>query len=313
MVPRRTMDENGGFMVRSFIESAKTKGLDEALKTWDEATKNWGNRMDHKGIEVSNDGSIADYIPFGPAIRGTYDDCGNISPSKDEENQKRIKLLEGIFFGIPFYSLMNVATDDRWYTYGLGKYDGKPDNMWKLPGVDNSLPDFILNLCKSITVTYFHAPVYDTLIDPEFSAEGRMDSYDKKWQDEYIGRMRKTIGSIIKIGDKKDESKFPRKLIELIRDSRVHLLESMNREFSLILVTSSLREGSDFEWLVETSRLTSAMSGMCLKFKRSNYGSQHFNWGGWEKISEALKKSIDESRAKYYGDWDDDEDDDDDI
>ncbi len=91
--------------------------------------------------------------------------------------------------------------------------------------------------------------------------------------------------------------------------SRIHLLESMKREHAIVLVTSCLREGSDFEWLIETARLTSAMGGMCFKLQRSQYGSQHFNWEGWKRIIASLEPSVAKMKEYYGYDEDGDEDD----
>jgi len=306
MIPRKTPEDSGGLLVKMFIESTKKNGVDEAVKSWEQSTKNWGNRMEHKGMEVSNDGATSDYIPFGPAIRGKYNDCGDVVPCDDGETQKRVKLMEGIFCGIPFSSLMDLSTDDRWYTYGMND----DDKMWKLKGVDDKLPSFILDLCKTLTVTYIHAPVYDALVDPEFSPEGRKDSYEKKWQEEYIENIRKGVASIIKVGegDREDEE-FSEKLILTYRRSKIYFLERMSEKFSLTLFASCLREGTDFEWLIETSRFLSSMSGMCFKLQRSQYGSQHFNWEGWKKIIGSLEPSIAEMKSHYGYDEDEDEDD----
>lgn len=307
MLPRRTSQEGSGYMVASFVKQAKKDGLEKALESWEKTTEGWGNSMDHKGMEVSNDGAMADYVPFGPAIRGKYNDYGNVVPADDEETQKRVKLMEGILCGIPFSSLMDVATDDRWYRHGMKGTDGESDNMWKLKGVDNNLPGFILDICKALTVTYIHAPVYDTLTDPDFSAEGRKDSYEATWQKGYTDGMRKGIAKFIKIGEGNRESKlFSEKLISAMYTSRIHLLESMKREHAVVLVTSCLREETDFEWLIETARLTSAMGGMCFKLQRSQYGSQHFNWEGWKRINESLEPSVAKMK-EYYG-YDEDED-----
>jgi hypothetical protein len=309
MLPRRISQDGSSFMVASFVKQVKTDGLEKALAEWERRTESWNNRMDHKGMEVSNDGAIADYVPFGPAIRGKYNDCGDVVPADDEETLKRVKLIEGIFCGIPFESLMGIATDDRWYTYGIKRPDGELDNHWKLKGVDDKLPGFILDICKAITVTYIHAPVYDTLVDPDFSAEGRKDSYEATWQKEYTDGIRKGIAKFIKIGEGNRESEeFSEKLILAMYTSRIHLFESMKREHAVILVTSCLREGTDFEWLIETARLTSAMGGMCFKLQRSQYGSQHFNWEGWKRIISALEPSVAKMK-EYYG-YDEDEDDD---
>lgn len=310
MLPRRISQEGSGYMVSAFLKQAKKDGLEKALAAWEQTTKSWGNRMDHKGMEVSNEGAMADYVPFGPAIRGKYNDCGDVVPADDDETQKRVKLMEGILCGIPFASLMDITTDDRWYTYGLKGKDGESDNHWKLKGVDDKLPGFILDICKALTVTYIHAPVYDTLVDPDFSAEGRKDSYEATWQKEYTDGIRKGIAKFIEVGKGDRESEdFSEKLIGAMYGSRIHLMESMKREYAVVLITSCLREGTDFEWLIETARLTSAMSGMCFKLQRSQYGSQHFNWEGWKRITESLEPSIAKMK-EYYG-YDEDEDEDD--
>jgi hypothetical protein len=306
MLPRRIAQEGSGYMVSSFLKQAKKEGLEKALEAWEQTTKSWGNRMDHKGMEVSNEGAMSDYVPFGPAIRGKYNDCGDVVPSDDEETQKRVNLMEGILCGIPFASLMDITTDDRWYTYGLKGKDGESDNYWKLKGVDDKLPCFILDICKDLTVTYIHAPVYDTLIDQDFSAEGRKDSYEATWQKEYTDTIRKGIVKFIEVGKGDRESNdFSEKLIDAMYGSGIHLMKSMKSEYAVVLIASCLREESDFEWLIETARLTSAMSGMCFKLQRSQYGSQHFNWEGWKKINESLEPSI--AKMKQYYGYDEDE------
>jgi hypothetical protein len=223
MLPRRISQEGSGYMVSAFLRQAKKDGLEKALAAWEQTTKSWGNRMDHKGMEVSNEGAMADYVPFGPAIRGKYNDCGDVVPADDDETQKRVKLMEGILCGIPFASLMDITTDDRWYTYGLKGKDGESDNHWKLKGVDDKLPGFILDICKALTVTYIHAPVYDTLVDPDFSAEGRKDSYEATWQKEYTDGIRKGIAKFIEVGKGDRESEdFSEKLIGTMYGSRIH-------------------------------------------------------------------------------------------
>jgi hypothetical protein len=119
--------------------------------------------------------------------------------------------------------------------------------------------------------------------------------------------MRKGIAKFIMIGGgNREDEEFSEKLILAMYTSRIHLLESMKREDAIVLITSCLREGSDFEWLIETARLTSAMGGMCFKLQRSQYGSQHFNWEGWKRIIESLEPSVAKMK-EYYG-YDEDED-----
>lgn len=308
MLPTRTPENGEGTLVKAFIESTKTQGLDEALKIWARATENWGDEMGHKGLFVSNDGAIADYIPFGPAIRGKYNDYGNVVPLDDEETQKRVKLMERIFCGIPFQSLMGVATDDRWYRYGVKGKGGKPDKYWQLDGVDRDLPDFIMEICKKLTVTYMHAPVYDTLINPNFSPEGKNDSYETKWKLENLEEVRKGIKRIVEIGKgDRDDDEFSTNLLGELYKSHIYILTKMDPNYSIPLVASCIREGDEFEWLEETISLVYSMGSMCIKLERSQYGSQHFNWEGWKTITESLQSSIEETK-KEYGYYDDDED-----
>jgi hypothetical protein len=300
MLPaKRGSSDSWGYIFDSFLKSIKKEGLEAAMTNWERSTSTWGNELGSKGMEVSNDGAVADWIPFGPSIRGYYDDYGNIKPADDEETQKRIKLLEGIFCGIPFESIMDIATDDRWYTYGLKGDSDRSNDMWKLEGVNDKLPGFILDICKALSVTYFHAGAYDTMSDESFTAEaGDADVYEKKWKKEYIKEVKNGIKNIKKTFDKgqgKNKS-FPDDLNRELYKARITIFDRMKRADSLILITSCLREGSDLEWIMEQCVFTSSMSAMCIKYKSSQYGSQHDNWGGWEKIRKATSLSIEKSR-----------------
>ena len=88
-----------------FLKTAKKEGLDQALKQWEEATKNWGDKINHKGMMVSNEGAVTKFVPFGPSINGYYNDCGDIKLCDalteyawvSLEDAKNYDLIEGIY------------------------------------------------------------------------------------------------------------------------------------------------------------------------------------------------------------------------
>jgi hypothetical protein len=75
------------------------------------------DRLKEKGLLVSNDGALAIFSPFGFAIRGYYDDYGNL---KDIKRDFNVEALEK-FFNIPIEEVLSAAQDDRWYTLGIEK------------------------------------------------------------------------------------------------------------------------------------------------------------------------------------------------
>ena len=189
MIPARLKKDDkliGEVFIESFLKVAKEKGIEHALKSFEESILSWedSGKLGEKGM-IIRESSNHPWVPFGPAIRGKYGDCGNIDLSPDQENLDRVKLLENLLFGIPFESIMNLAQDDRWYTLGMGKYADSDDSYWKLKGVDKSLPDPAITLCRYLNITFFHASVYDELVDPDFDAsDGVVKSkYTKQWKD----------------------------------------------------------------------------------------------------------------------------------
>ncbi len=328
--------EIGEVFVDSFVSVVKEKGLEAALKSFEEATSTWKDsaQCGPKGLQVSNDGAYVDWVPVGPAIFGKYDDCGNIAPSDTEENQRRIKILEGLFFGVPFSSIMEAATDDRWYTYGFRE----GDTMWKQEGLDKNLPEPALMIFKQLCVTYMHAGVYETLASPDFSSEEKdgvvKSKYDIKWKKEYIERAEKALPKLIKaLSDEYSDDKKSKKkkktedtdesIREAIEDSMnrlamreagqdIAIFRQLDREMSLIYQACITREFRDtkvkesMDWFFETLHFMYNLSGMCMKLEQSQYGSQHMNWFGWNRIEEVMKPRI-ENTLIEYGYYEEDE------
>lgn len=322
MIPNQyaTANESIGQMFKeSFLKVAKTKGLEEAIKTYEEATATWGseNELASKGMLVSNDGAYSKWVPFGPAIRGTYDDYGNIAPLDDEDSQNRVKILENLMGGLPFDTIMEVAQDDRWYTLGLGKYadNDDPNQNWRPEGISKNMPEWQLALCKKLSLTYFHAPVYDELSKFDFSAEERngilKGQYDIKWKNEYIDPIKKKLPKLLESLKKTDMTDFEAKM-ELKWDIRelstsLGMFRHSDDELTMIYLGCIAREPESLEWLYETLNVMYALSGMCISLDQAQYGSQHQNWFGWQRINKALDVKLSETMAEYYQDEEDED------
>lgn len=306
----------GEMFKENFLNVVKEKGLDEAIKVFDEATSTWGvgKELSPKGLNVSNDSAYADWVPFGPAIRGHYDDYGNIAPADDEDSQNRVKILEGLM-GLPFSTIMDVAQDDRWFTLGLGKYaDEENSNMnWRPDGIKKDMPEWQLKLCQKVSLTYFHAAVYDEMSNPNFSAEERdgimTNKYYIEWKKEDLDPIKEKFPIVlenlrdIKRADGSEDEDFTKNLEKkwAAREvlNSIGVFRRMNRELGLIYQACMAREECPLDWFYESLNFMYSMSGMCLRLQRSDYGSQHFNFFGWERIYKALNPKLQETLEKY--------------
>ena len=296
--------DTGNMFVDSFLRVAEEKGVEEALKTWKQATQDWGSasELGEKGMIVSNEGACMSWVPFGPAIRGIYDDCGHIATDDDPENLKRIELLEKILCA-PFQSIMEAATDDRWYTIGIKR----GDKGWQAEGLTSETPEFAMTILKQLSVTYMHAGAYDALKEFDFCPEnGKMKSeYDIKWKNEYIDKAKEKLPLFVRdiqkivspSDDPMEQMKMEVRMYEI--DQLGAPFRNMNREFSLIYLASLHRENPDLEWYYEQLSFLYSLSGMCISLRPSMYGSQHRNWAGWNRIFEAMNPSIQEMNEKY--------------
>lgn len=319
-----TAEPSIGIMFKeSFLDVVKEKGLDEAIKSFDESTSTWGagKELSPKGLHVSNDSAYADWVPFGPAIRGRYDDYGNIAPAEDEDSVNRVKILEGLM-GLPFSTIMDVAQDDRWFTLGLGQYadDTNRNTNWRPEGIEKDMPEWQLKLCQKLSLTYFHAAVYDELSQFDFSPEERggimKSKYDKKWKKEYLDPIKKKFPAVleglkdIKGADGSENEDFTKKLKKKWAEreilERIGVFRCVNRELGLIYQACMAREECSLDWFYESLIFMYSLSGMCLRLQRSDYGSQHLNFFGWKRIYGALNPQL-EATLEEYGYYDEEE------
>lgn len=306
----------GEYFLESFLNVVEKEGLEKAMETWKEATSSWGvgKELSPKGLIVSNESSYMNWVPFGPAIRGKYDDYGRIKPGEDEDSQRRVKILEGLM-GLPFETIQGVAQDDRWFTLGLGKYRDEADSNknWRPKGIDKDMPEWQLILCKKLSLTYFHAAAYDEVSKFDFAPDeknGVMKSkYSIKWKNEYFEKLDK-LPQAYEIILKGELSKNVMSQYEL-RDiiNNIGIFRHLSRELSLIYLAALARENASLDWLRENLSLMYGLSGMRISLRQSEYGSQDNNFYGWKRINEAMNPKIDEYLKEYYSDEDDEEED----
>jgi hypothetical protein len=318
MLPTRLKGDDksiGEVFVESFLNVAKEKGIDAAIKSFNESTSTWGDsgKLGEKGM-IIHDSASASWVPFGPAIRGQYNDCGDIELSEDPENLERVKLLENLLFGIPFESIIDLAQDSRWYTLGMGKYADKEDSTRKLKGVDKSLPEPAITLCRYLNVTFIHGSVYDKMSKYDFCGEeGVMKSkYSKEWKDGYIQRnmdaMKKMIEALNQMADDSEldiEEKLEKKWAFRESANNISIFRNMFcNELSIIYQTCLAREAPDLKWFEEILNFMYSLSGLGLRLEPSNYGGQQTNWKGWKRINSVSDEKIESWKSKH---WDEDE------
>jgi hypothetical protein len=286
------------FSFKTFFEIVEKDGIDAAKKLFKDNMDNFNSRneLSSKGMFVSNSGALSKWVPFGPAIRGFYDDYGRIRPADDEDSQKRVEVLEKLMGGLPFSTIQGVAQDDRWFIYGLNRDDSSSNLSWILDGLSKDMPEWQLLLCKKLSMTYFHASVYDELKEFNFSSyekNGIMKSkYDLKWKHERIDDItEKFLKSVI--SKYNDEDMFLRRIDREVRDTYIERVHS--------IYTS----GDWFDWYQESHNFIINLSGLCMVLDQTQYGSQENNWYGWRRILKALEPKIDEKLKWYEEDGED--------
>ena len=320
MLPSRMKKDDksiGEVFVESFLNVAKKDGIDKALKSFKESTSTWEKEgeLGEKGM-IIHDSSSASWVPFGPAIRGTYNDCGDIKLSDDPENLERVKLLENLLFGIPFSSIIDLAQDSRWYTLGMGKYADKEDSGWKLEGVDKSLPEPAVTLCRYLNVTFIHGSVYDELKSPDFCGEeGIMKStYSKKWKDEYIQMNMEAMKKMVEhLSGSIEDDLDPIERMEIkwaFREAsnNISIFRNMfNNELAIIYQACLAREKPELGWFEEMLNFMYSLSGLYLRLEPSNYGGQQTNWKGWKRINSISDEKIENWKSEHWGDDEEEE------
>jgi len=209
-----------------------------------------GEQIDcgEKGLRVSNEGPLAEFIPFGFPIEGYYDDYGNIGGIVRNRN---IEMLEK-YFGIPIDDIISCATDDRWYKYSylpgvIEKKEEEYKGQFKGWTVGENKMKHI-GILKKLTVTYFRKEHYDFLAENNLETE----SYYVKENDK---RLKKMIDSLKLLEEKRPSSKVEkpeftinditneiRTRYQVIRNTR----DSNEKFDKMIIAMENFKDGSWF-------------------------------------------------------------------
>lgn len=150
-----------------------------------------------KGIRVSSEGSMGEFVPFGFPIYMDYTDSGEGDINIRDRN---VEMLES-FFGIPIERIIEYSYDYNWYKYTYkdaienGKeeeYKGKYDK-WLIDNKDNIKN---VDILKKLTLTFFKKEHYDFLSKKIYGD----DSYYNEEREEKLINMLDSLKEL----DKKD-------------------------------------------------------------------------------------------------------------
>ena len=250
------------FLVPSMLSSQELIDMEANFMSDDERS------VQHKGLAFVN--SFKEWVPFGPFIEGIYDDHGTVMPLNVDYNMQLVKDLEDLI-GLPFNTIQRIANDHKWFTLGI--QEGK--QTWLLPGVDKSLSEWQLELCKSLVVTHFHAGVpFD---DDEFSVEEEDMPLD------------------VHEALKKDVELFTRNMSEVFKDHNhkcwmdnyyqfIHYMDSRFKEQYL----TKLSTVNWIEWLPGMYVFYRNLMQMGVVLRRSTY-SEYDNTAGWKRTYKSIK------------------------
>jgi len=145
-----------------------------------------------KGLRVSNEGPLGEFVPFGFPIEGHYADYGDIDgivPTKNTE------MLEE-FFGISILDIIDCAKDDRWYKHSykpmmVDKTDEEYKGQYKSWTIgENKMKN--IDILKKLTLTYFKKEHYDFLSDKWIGS----DSYYEKERNKRFKKMVNILGEL---------------------------------------------------------------------------------------------------------------------
>lgn len=250
------------FLVPSRLSSQELIDMEANFMSEDEKS------VQRKGLAFVN--SFKEWVPFGPFIEGKYDDYGTVVPLQVDYNMQLVKDLEDLI-GLPFNTIQRIANDHKWFTLGIQENK----QTWLLPGVDNSMSEWQLELCKSLAVTHFHAGVpFD---DDEFSVEEEDMPLD------------------VHEALKEDIDLFISNMSEVFKDHNhkcwmdnyyqfIHHMDSRFKEQYL----NKLSTVNWLEWLPSMYVFYRNLMQMGLVLRRSTY-SEHDNTAGWKRTYQSVK------------------------
>lgn len=287
--------ETSNMFVESFLRVAKDKGLEEAIKSFEESTKTWvkDNLVSEKGLLCSNEGATVNWIPFGPAIKGTYDDYGNCAPIDSPENNIKLAILKEMT-GLEYETLESAATDDRWITLGLNG-DDRQNGDWGLSGLPENYQH--LDLLKGLSMTHFNAGAYETMVAKDFSpinGIANSNDYDDKRVNDRLKKIKSNVNEYKKYKDaklitdpvKKLEAKWKLRELEQDMGPAFRQIDSLYKKDFI----DTFFKCSDFDWYAEQQKMVFSLSYLNIPLRQSEYGSQEKKWKGLTRIwQEAIK------------------------
>jgi len=186
-----------------------------------------------KGLRVSNEGALGEFVPFGFPILGRYADYGDID---DIERDRNVEMLEK-FFNLSIENIIDCATDDRWFRHGMDE-DRDSDSMdWS---IGNNKMEHI-EILKQLTVTYFKKEHYDFLAS-DFHGD------DSWWMDESRKRLDKMKEGLKRLGEHWSSNPDKPKLI-----SKEDITDEQVTHYRKIFADNGEKDESDDEvrnWLV---------------------------------------------------------------
>jgi hypothetical protein len=285
-----------------------------------------------KGLRVSNEGPMGEFVPFGFPIEGKYADCGDISNITRTHN---IRMLED-FFGISIDEIIGCATDDRWYkhSYKPGIEDNEKEQYagqfkgWTIG--DNKMKN--IEILKKLTVTYFKKEHYDFLSKESICD----DTYYEKERKERLAKMIKGLSELEKDRPtdiketfllRKNVTDDMRKKYSIIKDKG---MSKMDFDEMIVYMESSRHLnwwGSKFEYMfyIPTIAHTNMfkllpigkqdaedvkkqytfignMMSLYKVLRPSYYGSQQSNFGAYVKFHEFSTNLVNEKNIKLKSD-----------
>lgn len=280
-----------------------------------------------KGLRVSNEGPLGEFVPFGFPIAGHYADYGDIGGIVKNRN---IEMLEE-FFGISIEDIISCATDDRWYEHSYKpqkvdktkeEYEGQHES-WTVG--DNKMKH--INILKKLTVTYFRKEHYDFLSKESIASGGWSEGERSK-------RLQKMIKALGELEAKKPKTKtkeFTKKDIteelrnrfkeifgedgsddESIIQLQNHKDKSWWYDFQYTFYIPSIATTNMFQLLpigpqdeeqvVKQYTFIMNMSNLYKVLRPSYYGSQEDNYDAYVKFHEMTTNLVNEKKMNLKQD-----------
>lgn len=258
--------------------------------------------LKEKGLMVSNDGAMAMFVPFGFAIRGEYYDYGRLENIQRDVN---VEMLEE-FFGLPIESILEAASDDRWYDYGIKRpqealakkargetldsseqYDIDSAESWKLEGGEPKHMDVL----RDLTFTDIQADVHDAI------CQRKLDEPHGKWglMTRFENAVRKFFETQAKCEAKKDDF-LARMLFN--ENAKVYLPQFVSHNMFTDLPLTEAHT----EMMREQFLFLSGVSAMYRFLMPSNYGGQEYNYDLVIQVNRAANKAMREQK-KELASW----------